>query len=100
MSASPKLCLLASPARPVSSERSPQPTSRPILTVAKAIQPKQGFAQAKSMQEIGRRLLQSVGFASPDDVSIQAAIEANDAFIAQLEQIRDRVQGLTIDQDD
>jgi hypothetical protein len=35
MSASPKLCLLASQARPVSSERSPQPTSRPILTVAK-----------------------------------------------------------------
>jgi hypothetical protein len=45
-------------------------------------------------------LLQSVGFASPDDVSIQAAIEANDAFIARLEAIRDAAQGLTIDQDD
>jgi hypothetical protein len=64
-------------------------------------QPKaQGFAAAKSMHDIGRRLLQSVGFASPDDASIQAAIEANDAFIAQLEQIRDAAQGLTIDQDD
>ena len=52
------------------------------------------------MQDIGRRLLQSIGFALPDDVSIQAAIEANDAFIARLEAIRDRVQGLTIDQDD
>jgi hypothetical protein len=36
-------------------------------------------------------------FASPDDDSIQAAIEANDAFIAQLEQIRDRAQTLTIE---
>jgi hypothetical protein len=61
-------------------------------------QPKQGFAQAKSMQEIGRRLLQSVGFASPDDASIQAAIEANDAFIERLEAVRDSAQGLTIDQ--
>jgi len=40
------------------------------------------FANAKTMTDIGRKLLQSVGFASPDDVSIQAAIEANDAFIA------------------
>ncbi len=50
-----------------------------------------------SMKDIGSKLLQSVGFASPDDVSIQAAIEANDAFIAQLEAIRDRAQTLTID---
>ena len=55
------------------------------------------FAQANSMQDLGRKLLQSVGFASPDDVSIQAAIDANDAFIAQLEQIRDRAQTLTIE---
>jgi valyl-tRNA synthetase len=61
-------------------------------------QPKQRFAQAKSMQEIGRRLLHSVGFASPDDASIQAAIEANDAFIERLEAVRDSAQGLTIDQ--
>jgi hypothetical protein len=54
------------------------------------------FATANSMQDIGRKLLQAVGFASPDDVSIQAAIEANDAFIAQLEQIRDRAQQLTL----
>jgi hypothetical protein len=35
----------------------------------------------------------------PDDASIAAAIEANDAFIAALEAIRDAAQGLTIDQD-
>src|SRR5262245_25884143 len=51
------------------------------------------FSSAKSMQDIGRKLMQSVGFASPDDVSIQAAIEANDAFIARLEAIRDNAQG-------
>jgi hypothetical protein len=61
-------------------------------------QGKQSFAQAKSMREIGKRLLQSIGFSEPDDVSIQAAIEANDAFIAALEAIRDAAQGLTIDQ--
>jgi hypothetical protein len=55
------------------------------------------FQSANSMKEIGERLLQSVGFASPDEDSIQAAIEANDAFIARLEQIRDRAQALTIE---
>ncbi len=49
------------------------------------------------MQDIGRKLLQSVGFASPDDASIQAAIEANDAFVERLEAIRDRAQTLTIE---
>src|SRR5215468_5148630 len=57
------------------------------------------FNTAQSMQDIGKKLLQSVGFASPDDVSIQAAIEANDAFIERLEAIRDAAQGLTIEQD-
>ena len=58
------------------------------------------FSQASSMQDIGRKLLQSVGFREPDDVSIQAAIEANDAFIARLEVIRDRAQGLTLEHKD
>jgi hypothetical protein len=60
----------------------------------------QDFSTANSMQDIGRKLLQSVGFASPDDVSVKAAIEANDAFVSRLEQIRDKAQGLTINQDD
>src|SRR5262245_44069371 len=58
------------------------------------------FKSAKSMQEIGRKLMQSVGVREPSDDDIQAAIEANDAFIARLEAIRDAAQGLTIDQDD
>jgi hypothetical protein len=55
------------------------------------------FNSTNSMEDIGRKLLQSVGFASPDDVSIRAAIEANDVFIARLEAIRDRAQTLTIE---
>jgi len=58
------------------------------------------FSSANSMQDIGRKLLQSVGFASPDDASIALAIEANDVFVAELERIRDAAQGPTIDQDD
>src|SRR5262252_10841258 len=56
------------------------------------------FNTAQSMQDIGKKLLQSIGFASPDDVSIQAAIEANDAFIERLEAIRDAAQRPTIEQ--
>jgi len=58
-------------------------------------QPKQpqDFRTATSMQDLGRKLLQSVGFASPDDASIQAAIQANDEFVARLEAIRDAAQG-------
>ena len=58
------------------------------------------FNSAQSMQDIGRKLLQSVGFASPDDVSIQAAIELNDTFIDSLQQIHQRAQGFTLDQDE
>ena len=59
----------------------------------------QNFSNANSMHEIGKRLLQSIGFSEPDDVSIQAAIEANDGFIERLEAIRNAA-GFTIDQDD
>ena len=58
------------------------------------------FSQASSMEDIGRKLLQSVGFKEPNDVSIAAAIEANDAFIERLEAIRDRAQGLTLEHKD
>jgi hypothetical protein len=58
------------------------------------------FNSAQSMQDIGRKLLQSVSFDSPDDVSIAAAIEANDAFIQRLEAVRDQARALTLEQDD
>jgi hypothetical protein len=38
----------------------------------------------------GGRWSRSLGLSSPDALSIQAAIEANDRFIAELEAIRDR----------
>jgi hypothetical protein len=56
----------------------------------------QSFANCTNMHDIGTRLLQQVGLASPDDVSVQEAIEANNAFVAALERIRDRAQTLTI----
>jgi hypothetical protein len=54
------------------------------------------FKSAKSMHEIGERLLRSVGLSSPDEQSIAAAIEANDRFIAELEAIKARAEN-TID---
>jgi len=58
------------------------------------------FAQAQSMQDIGRKLLQSVGFREPDDTSIKEAIAANDDFIKELERIRDAAQRLTLERDE
>jgi hypothetical protein len=70
------------------------------LIVDQPPNPSVDFSSANSMQDIATKLLQSVGFVSPDDASIQAAIEANDTFVAELERIRDAAQGLTIGQDD
>ena len=56
------------------------------------------FSQASSMEDIGRKLLQSVGFKEPDDVSIKEAMAANDEFVKELERIRNAAQGLTLEQ--
>jgi hypothetical protein len=58
----------------------------------------QDWNAAQSMQDIGRKLLQSVGCASPSEFQIQQAIEANDIFIAELERIRAIAEGTIIDQ--
>src|SRR5262245_28884370 len=58
----------------------------------------QDYNSAKSMTDIGRKLLQSIGFREPDDASIRDAIVANDQFIDQLQQIHQRAQTLTVDQ--
>jgi hypothetical protein len=58
------------------------------------------FSSAKSMQDVGRKLLQSVGFKEPDDVSIQAAVALNDKFIDDLQAIYQQAQGPTLEQDD
>jgi Terminase small subunit len=57
----------------------------------------QDWNSVQSTHEMGCRLLQAIGFDTPDDISIRAAIEANNAFIARLEAIRDSAQGLTIE---
>jgi hypothetical protein len=57
----------------------------------------QDFSSAKSMEDVGRKLLQSVGFKEPDDVSIQAAIALNDKFIDDLQAIHQRAQQLTLE---
>ena len=63
------------------------------LAVAERLSPADpatDFNSAQSMQDIGLKLLQSIGFDAPSDEQIQEAIEANNAFIARLEAIRDR----------
>ena len=56
------------------------------------------FSQASSMEDLGRKLLQAVGFKEPDDVSIKEAIAANNEFIKELERIRNAAQRLTLKQ--
>ena len=58
------------------------------------------FSQASSFEDIGRKLLQSVGFKEPDDVSVQRAVEANDALIDTLQRIHQDAQGLTLEHED
>ena len=47
----------------------------------------QSFRDAKSMEDIGKRLLINVGLREPADDAVALAIEANNAFVARLEQI-------------
>jgi len=56
------------------------------------------FNSAQSMSDIGRKLLQSIGFKEPDDVSIHRAIELNDTFIDGLQAIHQRAQALMLEQ--
>ena len=56
------------------------------------------FKSAQSMHDIVRKLLQSIGFREPEDVSIARAVEANDAFVDALQRIKQDAQALTIEQ--
>src|SRR5262249_24263694 len=60
----------------------------------------QDFSSAQSMTDIGRKLLQAVGFKEPDDVAIQRAVEATDFFFNGLQQIYKDAKSFTFDQDD
>jgi hypothetical protein len=77
-------------------ERSPEKYAELVARLIATTEPKKdGFESANSMEELGRKLLLSVK--APDDAitaqMIADTIEANDAFIAKLEAIRDSAQG-------
>jgi hypothetical protein len=58
------------------------------------IEPKaDGYESAKSMEDIGRKLLQSIGFSEPDPASIQEAVELNNTLVDGLQAIRARAEG-------
>jgi hypothetical protein len=85
-------------------QKNPQGIAQSELGIAKVFghigddldKAKQGYAQAKSMKDIGKTLLQSVGLADPDDAGVTQAIEANDAFVQRLEAIRDKAQATLV----
>jgi DNA transposition AAA+ family ATPase len=58
------------------------------------------YNTCQSMQDIGRKLLQPIGFKEPDDVSVARAVELNDTFIDGLQRIYQDAQALTLEQDD
>src|SRR5262245_55337544 len=86
-------------------DRNPNGITAAELGIAKVFHPIDApdpnhidFNSAQSMQDIGRKLLQSIGFKEPDDASIQEAVEANDLLIDTLQAIHRRAQGLTLEQ--
>src|SRR6516162_9574256 len=71
-------------------KKSPEKYAELAARLIATVEPKpDGFEQCNSMEDIGRKLLQFVGLdanaATPS--MIEAAIEANDAFIKQLKRI-------------
>jgi len=75
-------------------EKSPEKYSEIAAKLLAAIQQQpdpDSFDSAKSMRELGLRLLKSIGLDDPTEV--EAAVAANNDFIAQLDAIRDQTQG-------
>src|SRR4029077_15812596 len=59
---------------------------------------KPDFSKATSLNDIGLKLLQAVGYASPSSDDIALALEAHEHMIAQLEAIAERAQSLSAEQ--
>jgi hypothetical protein len=75
-------------------KESPTKIAEMIARLVMTTEPKaEGYESAKNMEDIGRKLLQSVGFTDPDPASIEAAIKANNIFIDGLQQIRAEAEG-------
>jgi len=71
-------------------EKSPEKYCEIAARLIAATEPRSdddGFNSCQSMEELGRKLLQSVGFSDPDDASIEDAIKANDTFVERLKAI-------------
>jgi hypothetical protein len=86
-------------------DRNPNGITAAELGIAKVFHPIDApdpnhidFNSAQSMQDIGRKLLQSIGFKEPDDASIREAIELNDTFVDGLQAIHQRAQALMLEQ--
>jgi hypothetical protein len=56
------------------------------------------FSTATTLNDIGVKLLESVGYASPSPDDVALALEAHAAFTAQLEAIAERAQSLSAEQ--
>jgi hypothetical protein len=85
-------------------DRNPNGITAAELGIAKVFHPVDApdpnhidFNSAQSMHDIGRKLLESIGFKSPDDVSIKRAVEANDVFVDTLQAIYQDAQALTLE---
>lgn len=59
---------------------------------------KPDFTKATSLQDVGLKLLQAVGYESPSSDDIALALEAHATMIAQLEAIAERAQSLSVEQ--
>src|SRR5262245_49450535 len=51
------------------------------------------FSKATSLNDVGLKLLQAVGYSSPSDADIALALDAHASFTATLEAIAERAQG-------
>jgi len=62
--------------------------STKLLPLVAALNPgADDFSDCQNMNDIGVKLLKSVGFSDPDEHSIEEALQANNDFIAKLQQI-------------
>ena len=69
-------------------EESPSKYAEIAAKLIAAIEPRgEGFDSCRTKEDLGRALLESVGFNDPDDDSIQQAIQLNDKFIDDLQAI-------------
>jgi terminase small subunit-like protein len=59
---------------------------------------KPDFSKATSLEDVGIKLLQSVGYAEPSPADVALALEAHEQMIETLEAIAERAQSLSAEQ--